>query len=373
MKQKDGTQEESQELKRKCKTIEEEDVNIELEEAWDDVSGAELNPQLVRKARLEEMEYVNKMNLYTKVPISQCYEVTKRAPISIRWIDINKGDSERPNYRSRVVAREINNQKRNDLFAATPPLEAFKTIVSMAASSNKGERIMINDVSRAFFHAKATRPVYVQLPEEDRKEGEEGFCGKLNYSMYGTRDAAQNWAAEYSSRLVEAGFQRGHAFPCTFYHKERGIRTLVHGDDYVSVGPPKQLKWLEEQLKSKYQIKTQVLGPDADQAREIKILNRIISWQGSKGIIYEADPRHVEIILEQLGLKDSKEVITPGTREEGITQQDSEERLDEVQSSKYRAIVARCNYLSPDRQILHTALKNWPDIWLNPQEEIGHN
>ena len=61
---------------------------------------------------------------------------------------------------------------------------------------------MIADVKRAFFHAKAQKLVYVKLPAEDVLEGEEGMCGRLDYSMYGTRDAAVNWANEYSSRLV---------------------------------------------------------------------------------------------------------------------------------------------------------------------------
>ena len=100
---------------------------------------------------------------------------------------------------------------------------------------------MINDVSRAFFHAKATRDVYVRLPNEDTKLGEEELCGKLNYSMYGTRDAAQNWQAEYSQRFIDCGFTRGSASPCVFHHVARSIRTLVHGDDYVSVGLPEHL------------------------------------------------------------------------------------------------------------------------------------
>ena len=368
MKQGEGMHNEASEMKKKLKTVEEEEDGPHMQEAWDDVSGAELNPELVMKARREEIEYVRKMNLYTKVPISQCYEITKKAPISIRWIDINKGDKERPNYRSRVVAREINTHKREDLFAATPPLEALKTIISITASGNKGERLMVNDVSRAFFHAKATRPVYVQLLEEDRGKGEEGLCGKLNYSMYGTRDAAQNWAAEYSTRLLEAGFQRGKASPCTFYHQERQIRTLVHGDDYVSVGHPKQLKWLEEQLKTRYQIKTHMLGPDEGQAKEIKILNRIISWHGERGITYEADPRHIEIVVEQLDLKESKEVTTPGTKEEGRTQQDCNDKLDEGQSSRHRAIVARCNYLSPDRPDISFSVKELARHMASPEK-----
>ena len=137
-------------------------------------------------------------------------------PIIVRWIDINKGDSQSPNYRSRIVARELNTRNRDDLFAATPPLEALKIILSMTAIANKGEVVMINDISRAFFHAKVERDVYVELPEEDRKPGEEHLCGKLRFSMYGTRDAAQNWYKEYSQQLVKIGFTQGIASPMHF-------------------------------------------------------------------------------------------------------------------------------------------------------------
>ena len=346
----------AEELKTRYQTVEEEDNEL-LEEAWDDVSRAKLNPSEVRKARTEEVEYIHKIDLYTKVPITECYKKTGKAPISVRWIDINKGDEERPNYRSRLVAREINTHKREDVFAATPPLETTKLILSTAASSNKGEIIMINDVSRAFFHARATRDVYVQIPSEDTQQGEEGLCGKLNFSMYGIRDAAQNWQAEYSQRLVESGFTRGAASPCVFHHHERGIRTLVHGDDYVSVGQPKQLEWMEKQLKSKYQIKTQLLGPEGEHLKEVKILNRIVAWNGARGIVYEADPRHVEIVVEQLGLQNAKPVATPGIKEEGRTQEDCDQPLSEEEASKYRALVARYNYLSPDRPDISYSVK----------------
>ena len=78
------------------------------------------------------------------------------------------------------MAREINTNKRDDLFAATPPLEALEVILSLTTTWNKGEAIMINDMSRAFFHAPAKRKVYVQLPEEDKEAADEARCGKLN-------------------------------------------------------------------------------------------------------------------------------------------------------------------------------------------------
>ena len=146
------------------------------------------------------------------------------------------------------MAKEINTYKRTDLFAATPPLEALKLILSMAATQNRGEVVMVNDVSRAFFHAKVKRDVYVALPAEDRGPGDESKCAKLEYSLYGTRDAAINWHDEYSQQLVSHGFLQGKASPCVFYHPQRHIQTMVHGDDYVSTGMPTQLQWLQQSL-----------------------------------------------------------------------------------------------------------------------------
>ena len=169
-------------LAKKYQTVE-EPIDESMEVAWDDVSGATLDPKQVKRARAEEVEYIHKMHLYDKVPIEECRKKTGKNPISTRWIDISKGDNQSPNYRSRLVAREINTHKRDDLFAATPPLEALKMIISLTATGNHGEVIMVNDISRAFFHAKVTRDVYVQIPQEDLAPGNEGMCGKLQFSM----------------------------------------------------------------------------------------------------------------------------------------------------------------------------------------------
>lgn len=132
-------------IESKCETMEECNTE-ELEEAWDDVSGKALDPEQVKRARREEIDYVHKMGLYKKDLVSECYNETGKPPITVRWIDINKGDVDSPNYRSRLVAREINTYKRDDLFAATPPLEALKTILSMTTTSNKGGIVMVNDI-----------------------------------------------------------------------------------------------------------------------------------------------------------------------------------------------------------------------------------
>ena len=58
------------------------------------------------------------------------------------------------------------------------------------------------DVSRAYFHAKAQRPVVVRLPVEDRIGADAGKIGLLKKSMYGTRDAASNWERDWQEHIA---------------------------------------------------------------------------------------------------------------------------------------------------------------------------
>ena len=147
---------ETEKIKNQMPTAD-EDVEEEMMTTWDDVTGAELNPKAIKATRAEEIAYVRKTGLYAKVPIKECLMKTGIQPINTRWIDINKGDTANPNYRSKLIAREINTHKRDELSATTPPVEALKIILSMIACYNKRKTVMINDISRAFFHTKAKR------------------------------------------------------------------------------------------------------------------------------------------------------------------------------------------------------------------------
>ena len=46
-------------------------------------------------------------------------------------------------------------------------------------------------------------------------------------------------------------------------------------------------------------------GARGDEVKQIKLLNRTISWT-EEGIQWEADARHAQIVVEQLGLKHAK-------------------------------------------------------------------
>ena len=119
---------------------------------------------------------------------------------------------------------------------------------------------MYTDVSRAYFYAPAVRPVYVLLPSEDSNANDVGMVGRLNMSMYGTRDAAANWAAEYGQTLIDAGYEQGKTSPCIFHNSKSDTTVMVHGDDFVGVGKPEELAVLRKVLEDKYKLKVETLS-----------------------------------------------------------------------------------------------------------------
>ena len=86
-------------------------------------------------------------------------------------------------------------------------------------------------------------------PPED-PTGQEGVLGKLQRAMYGTRDAALNWAREYADTLRRAGSRQGKSNPCLFWNEKLDVAIMVHGDDFVAIGSSANLKTLKSDCKT---------------------------------------------------------------------------------------------------------------------------
>ena len=214
---------------------------------------------------MAEVKTFEDMNAYIKVPRAVA-AARGIKPIATRWLDGDKGRPGKPSeIKSRCVVKEIAHSKRDDLFAGTPSLEAFKLMVSKLASSNGGyaphKRLMIMDVKRAFLHAPVTREIYIELPEEAKSEHDGDVVGKLVKSMYGTRDAPQNWQAYVDNLMRGLGFLPGVAHPCVYHHAVRDIQVVVHVDDFACLGLPGDLHWLEQAISKQVECTFKVLGP----------------------------------------------------------------------------------------------------------------
>ena len=135
------------------------------------------------------------------------------------------------------------------------------------------------------------------------------------------------------------------------------FRLFRHGDDFVVSSTRTQQKEFEEQLSKHLTVKhLATLGPCTahGDVTEVRILNRIVRWaqppygSGSARTEYEADPRHAELIMHQLGLsRSSRSVSTPSEKSKlGF---DHSTVLNSADHTKYRSATMRLCYPALDR------------------------
>ena len=78
----------------------------------------ELPAELVEAARAEELEYFSSLPVWDITRTQECWDVTGKPPISTKWVDVNKGDQESYDVRSRLVAREMGRGQEGQVLCA---------------------------------------------------------------------------------------------------------------------------------------------------------------------------------------------------------------------------------------------------------------
>ena len=316
-----------------------------------------LDAHSVAAARCEEIDFMRQLGVWEAATVEECVERTGRMPVSTRWVDVDKGRDGHVEIRSRLVARDFKvrgDSREFDVFASMPPLEAKRLLFRMAVcrgsikgTSKKGSvKLMFLDVKKAHLNGKLRDDEYeyVELPAEAG-----GGVGRLRRWLYGMRPAANAWEREYATKLVESGgFVRGKAAPTVFLNPGTGVRLVVWGDDFTFLGRDNDLRKVAEKMGEWYDVKVRgFFGPDPDDMKEIRILNRTVRWTAD-GITYEADDKHVNTIVKELGLqRDSKGSELPLPRD--MDAADEDEELDGDTARRYRRLAATVNYLALDR------------------------
>ena len=325
------------------------------ESVWDDVRGGWLDRGEVRQARMEEVGYMQKERLWDVVPRK---EAEGQRIVSVKWVDTNKGSDERPDIRSRLVARDFkgHDKGREDLFAATPPWELKRLLMSHAADVSDGRvrKMLLVDVKKAHLNSPCTEDVYIELPDEAGDGADK--VGKLRRWLYGFRPAAAAWENHYAGGLMEEGFRRGVVTPVSFYHEKRDVNLVVHGDDFTFTGDQTGVEWAEEVMKRRYKVKVRArLGPEEGDDKEATLLGRTLRWR-DWGISCEADPKYRKHVMESLGLsEESKSLNSPGMKEEGGKDDGGPRVMGD--DRLYRSIVASINYMSTDQPDIQYACK----------------
>ena len=160
---------------REIEEVVKKEMDREDQEKWEgilgDVHGGDLPPDLVAKAKLEEVNYMQGRNLWSPCSIEECIRVSGKRPVSTRWVNTNKGGEDTWDIRCRLVARDFkgNDKDRDDLFAGTPPLEAKRILFSRAVTrrfDGEPRKLMFIDAKKAHLNPKCEDDVYIELPPE---------------------------------------------------------------------------------------------------------------------------------------------------------------------------------------------------------------
>eukprot|EP00959_Pyramimonas_sp_CCMP1952_P369819 7745706-Pyramimonas_sp.AAC.1 len=180
---------------------------------------------------------------------------------------------------------------------------------------NDEEVLMLLDISRAHLHSPLNRVVFVKI---------DGQVYRLLKAMYGLRDAGASFDRKTESTMNVMGVTLGKFSVCLGYRRsgDSVVRSVRWGDDFSLSGKRLHCAEFRDELGKHLLVKhTATLGPNPEHGDvgEATYLNRIVRWfplgsEGGERIELEADPRHAEILVQQLGLDEerAKAVATPG-------------------------------------------------------------
>ena len=132
-----------------------------------------------------------------------------------------------------------------------------------------------------------------------------------------------------------------------FFHPERDVRIIVHGDDFVVEGGQSDLEWVRDVLAAKYLLKVRgILGPEPCDQKSIVILGRAVEWRTDE-LWWEADPRHVEKFLEVCGMISGNPSVLPGMKM--LEKKGDDQPLVGEELARYRSVAATANFIAQDR------------------------
>ena len=107
-------------------------------------------------------------------------------------------------------------------------------------------------IRKAYFNGVPKRKLFLFLPKEMGQPPK--AVARLKKCVYGTRDAGLIWEECYSHALTSLGFKRGVSCPTAFFHPDRRIHIVVHGDDFTAMGRAEDLTWYETEVKKHFEI-----------------------------------------------------------------------------------------------------------------------
>ena len=243
-------------------------------------------------------------------------------------------------YKARYVAKGFKQVEGLDYFETFAPTckpETFRILLQLSAK--QGHVIHQFDVKTAFLHSPIEEEVYLEQPQEFVKRGSDGekLVCRLNKSIYGLKQAANNWYKELANFLLKQGFTRSRNDHCLFARSEAEDHTfiLVWVDDIIVASRSMTVvSDVKKALEATFHME--------DRGRLHWFLGLRIRREGGKVTVDQE--RYIETMLERFQMDQCKPSRTPADL--NLKLQTAQTGDEEVDQRIYRSLVGSLLYLA---------------------------
>ena len=108
--------------------------------------------------------------------------------------------------------------------------------------------------------------------------------------------------------------------------------TLVHGDDFITVGNRKNIRWFKNKLEGRCEIKTKIVGQGEGEDREARVPDHPRNLGGL---------RHADVLIQAMNLSGAKGVKAPGEDEKNWEMSENDQAVDPKKETHFRTLAAR--------------------------------
>ena len=242
-------------------------------------------------------------------------------------------------YKARYVAKGFKQVEGLDYFETFAPTcrpETFRILLQLSAK--QGHVMHQFDVKTAFLHSPIEEEVYLEQPQEFVKRGSDGekLVCRLNKSIYGLKQAANNWYKELANFLLRQGFTRSKNDHCLFARLEAEDHTfiLVWVDDIIVASRSMTVvSDVKKALEATFHME--------DRGRLHWFLGLRIRREEGKVTVDQE--RYIETMLERFQMDQCKPSRTPADL--NLKLQTAQNGDEEVDQRIYRSSVGSLLYL----------------------------
>ena len=187
---------------------------------------------------------------------------------------------------------------------------------------------------------------------------------QVDGNIYGRQPAAAAYRQELENILLhkldraQYNFQRGKIDACVYCCKRSGVILIHHIDDFDVCGPAEAVKDLLEVQLPKFGCKLKVgelEGVEGEAGTSSEYLGRE-KYTVDGCVVTRPNDKHVENILQKLGMENAKPGVLPG-RKLDLNTPGNMEPLSPKEKETYASCVGSGIYLSQDRADVKFAVK----------------